>query len=337
MGGAHSSSVGQFNRLQQRQDQFMEEMRDQAQSTNNFQMTSIYMPQAIQPAINVQQLLSLLDLQPNDQPDDVVEQISERVRADRDFIVFFGRSLSHHRLSRISFVMQNHLFQDWFKSMKSQTLVVYGMDTSFDVLETVSPVSFMCAILSQTVSRRDYTYPLNVFCRLHMDLVDPMQGANGLLRSLTAQVILAIINVQQQQLDLSFLGPTEVEAIRAKDLGWLCLLFEKLLQHIGVGIVFCIIDAVSCFESEPYVAEMHTVMQFLNSLVEAVEASQSGLVFKLMVTSPIVSQYCRDWFPNRVELYAPGAGLIEGQEVNNLGLFTDSQSGSSGEMAFASF
>ena len=314
----------------------MDIMRNNPQNLNYLNVTTNFMFQAMQPKISVPQLIALLDLELLDPSVDPVERALERIRAERDFVVFFGRALSPHRQSGISFIMQNPQFQDWFKSMTSQTLVINGMDMSSDPAEMVSPLSYMSAMLLQTISRLNYAYPLAFFCRLHSDPEDRLQGGSGMMRSLIAQVVLALANTQQHP-DLSFLGYLEIEAIQAKDPSALCRLFEELLKRIGVGIVFCMLDGVSWFENEPHLAGIYVIMQFLNSLVGAIEASKSGLVFKLLVTSPITSQYCKDWFPNRVELYTPGTTLMDGQEFNDMTMLMASQNILSGGMVFSPF
>jgi hypothetical protein len=299
-------------------------------------ITTIFMPQVVQPTITVQQLLAILDLVPLNPSTDAKEQVLERIRAERDFVSFFGTTLSPHRQSRISFLMQNPKFQDWFKSMTSQTLVINGMDMASQQNEMVSPLSYMCVMLSQTVSQLWHAYPLAFFCRLHSDPDDRLQGASGLMRSLIAQIVLALADTPER-LELGFLSYSDMEAIRTGDVTTLCVLFEELLKRVGVATIFCMLDGIAWFENETHVKGMHMAMQFLNSFVEAVEASSSGLVFKLLVASPIMSEYCKDWFPNRVELRMPGAFLMDDQGFNDMRMLLASQNILSPGMAFSPF
>ena len=57
------------------------------------------------------------------------------------------------------------------------------------------------------------------------------------------------------------------------------------------------IDGISWYETEARNKDMHIVMPFLQSLVEAVEENGNGLILKLLVTSPILSQFAHGWFP----------------------------------------
>jgi hypothetical protein len=114
--------------------------------------------------------------------------------------------------------------------------------------------------------------------------------------------------------DLPWVGVVQAEALRRGDLDALCMVFDGLVKQIGVGVVVCMVDWVAWFEREPAFLEgLHTVMSYLNSLVEAVEGSQTGLAFKLLVTNPVTSQFVRDWFPGQEELYLPGGMLMGAQ------------------------
>lgn len=53
-------------------------------------------------------------------------------------------------------------------------------------------------------------------------------------------------------------------------------------------------------------------MRFLNSLVEDVGASRTGLVLKLMITSPGMSRYCKEWFPTAAEVSAMHGSMLSG-------------------------
>ncbi|KAK5991555.1 hypothetical protein PT974_09839 [Cladobotryum mycophilum] len=287
---------------------------------NMFNIGNLLMYQQAPLTVTILQLLALLSLEHLNPSDNYLEQKLERIRAEHDFVIFHGRQLNPQHQAAVTFVMQNPLFQEWFKSMASQTLVVHGMDSNFNPAEMVSPFSYMCAMLAQTTGRHNHLHPLAYFCRLHLDTRDAAQGPNGMIRSLATQVLLALASMHQNP-GLSFIGYAEIQAIQAQDLPSLCRLFEELLKRVWVGIIFCMLDETPWFESDTYVSGMHAVMQFLNSLVEAVERSQSGLVFKLIITNPLTSQYCQNWFPNRVEIFAPASGLLEGQGFNTLSMF----------------
>ncbi|PNP59063.1 hypothetical protein THARTR1_01311 [Trichoderma harzianum] len=309
-----------FDMLEERQRSWIEASKRDLQNVNYVNFTAIVMPQCMQQAITIPQLLALLNQQPHGSSEYPFEQTLERIRVERDFVLFLGRSLSPSRQATISFVMQNSQFQQWFKSMNSQTLIIHSMDLDFGLSEIVSPLSYMCAMLSQATAIRIHSYPLAFFCRLHIDSEDKARGAKGMLRSLTAQVLIALAHTQQHP-DLSFLGYVELQAIQAQDLPSMCRLFEELLKRIRTGVILCILDGSAWFENEGHASDMHVVMQFFNSLVEAIEKSHSGLIFKILLTNALMSQYWRDWFPNGMELCTPASGVMEGITFSSLAMF----------------
>ncbi|RYP76892.1 hypothetical protein DL771_001445 [Monosporascus sp. 5C6A] len=337
----------QINRLEERQrNWYLQAMQSQTDNLSSFNLATVYMPMAPQqPAFTIPHLLALLGFSCPDcsLSTDAVDKFitatiasatQDLLQADQNFNLFFGRGLSPQRQAILSFATQSHQFRTWFRSMASGVLIIHGMEanmsTPADSLPTgmVSATSYLCALLSQTVSRLSDSgraYPLSFFCRLHgattnsttrtMDSDGRFQGPCGMMRFLIAQVALVLATNMEAHdgVDLSAIGGAEAEAIQNGDLNALCLLFDHLLKQVGVGVVVCMLDWVSWFERDPFLGGMHTVMHYFNSLVHAVEESQTGLVFKLLVTSPLTTQFARDWFPRQEELYLPGGMLMGGQ------------------------
>lgn len=262
--------------------------------------------------ITIQQLLTVLDtgsVQPGSQPR---ESPSDLIARDHDLVSSFGKTLNPIRQERIATIMGDPQFQSWFKSGYSQTLIINGMEMDSHWQESVSPMSYMCSLLSDTLSRihSGSAKSLNFYCGLHSMPGDSVEGVNGMLRSIITQLLLAY----GQRINLSFLDLSAVQELQNRNIQQLCLLLESLLGGIGIGIVFVMIDGISWYEGEVRMEETARVMRFLNSLVEAVEASQTGLVLKLMVTSPVMSQYSREWFPAAVEIFMQGGMLLEGTQ-----------------------
>lgn len=196
----------------------------------------------------------------------------------------------------------------------------------------VVPVtSHFCALLLGGLARLadgdggGGVYPVGFYCRLHGGgghgggggggSEEGFDGPAGMMRFLIAQVVLLLATRRAELgVDLWHVGVAEAEALRRRDLDALCLVFDGLVKQIGVGVVVCVVDWVAWFEPEPEFLEgLHTVMLYLNSLVRAVEQSQTGLVFKLLITNPTTSQFTRDWFPGQEELYLSGSMLMSAQ------------------------
>lgn len=267
-----------------------------AQQNQNFATNVIFMP-----IITIEQLLDILDaglVRPDSRPQ---ESILDTIRQDRDSVFHFGRSLlPPSRQEGIATIMQDSHFQSWIKSAGSQTLVINGMEMDSHWQETISPISYMCYLLSETLSggHSATATSLSFYCGLHSTPGDKIEGAGGMLRSITTQLLLA----HGQTISLSFLDLSTIQSLQNHNIHGLCFLLEHLLAGIGAGIVTMMIDGISWYESDARLQETTTVMRFLNSLVEAIEARQSGLVLKLMVTSPTMSRYSREWFPAAAEV-----------------------------------
>lgn len=200
-----------------------------------------------------------------------------------------GRAMMAEKQARAAMLMQNAQFQKWLKSNQSSCLVVNGMDNHGDE-SVVSPMTYFSGIFSQTLAKHGYALPLSFFCGQHASRGDPMAGAQGMLRSLSAQLLaaygdrigLAFIN------DKSFLDVGRIER--------LCELFRGLLTGVGEGAIFCILDGVSWFESSTRIEELATAMVLLRTLTEEINESGASLVLKVLLLNPVSSSHAHKWF-----------------------------------------
>ena len=284
----------------------------------------IFMPASSTISITIQQLHDTLDagfVRLDSRPR---ESISNTVARDRDLVFHFGRNLDLNRQEGIATIMQDPQFQSWIKSAHSHTLIINGMEMDSHWQESVSPISFMCYLLSEILSsgHSAAAKPLIYYCGLHSMPGDIIEGSTGIIRSIITQLLLA----HDPKTTLSFPDFSTIQRLQNHDIHELCSLLHRLLSGIGVGIVTIMIDGISWYESESRLQETATVMRFLNSLVENVEAGRTGLVLKLMVTSPGMSRYCKDWFPAAAEVSAMhGSMLLGGGGLPGVGGFDEFQ------------
>lgn len=269
-------------------------------------------------AISLEQILMTLRLSDAGSGMSAFDQVIDRINAERDLIFYLSTRISPSRRSWIPAMLRNPIFDHWFQSPRSSTLVVTGMDLGVTPDEPASPWSYVCAMLAKSASTMPNFAPIAFFCRLHMDPDDQLTGAAGLIRSLTAQLALQVNEAQST----SFVGldPATLQGAAVNDLFWLCKVFDQILENQarrGPKVVFCMIDGVSFFETDYHLPGTNHVMQFLRSVVDAVNASQSGLVFKLLITSPRMSEHCARWFPNRVDLTVSGNMTAGSRELGD--------------------
>ena len=237
-------------------------------------------PQISQPFVDAYQLLDVLQINPSTPPQDI------------ESALYTGQAMPPGQQARTAALMQHLQFQAWLKSGQSLSLVVNGMDTQAD--ETLSsPMTYCTALLSHTFKRMNVAVPLTHLCGQHTSPDDPLEGAQGLLRALICQVIVAY----EHNLDLSFINYTFLKSIKAQDIGALCELFRGLLVSITQSVIFCIVDGISWFETRAKIRELQVTMLFLRDLTNEIEIFGGDLTFKFLITSAGESQYASEWFP----------------------------------------
>jgi len=250
--------------------------------------------------VDVNQLLLALNIVIPKAFSNYTDQIVDIISTERDWVFYSGRTLPIQSQSRITTIVQDPRFQTWFNNASSQVLTVVGMDLDAVPGEVVSVLSYLSIVLMRNLSESQFTHPIGFFCRIHMDLGDPLSGAVGMIRSLIAQLVLSLH--ETNTLDLTFLTEADLVTIATCDLFTLCSLFDEILKRVQTGLIVCMIDGANFFRSELHLPAMHCVMHFLNSVVAEVGRNNLGIVFKLLVTSPMGGEYFADWFPYRIEL-----------------------------------
>ena len=334
-----SPSPGHIQRLEERQRNFHLQALQATPHSNTTCLNLVYLPNnnPPQPTLTIPSLLDLLNFQPNPHSPSTITPL-DPLATDQTLALLLGRAaLPPQQQSLLHFATNSHQFQTWFHSLSSRVLSIHGMDTTAASAmpgawsSVVPATSYFCALLMQNLARLadgvggegGRVYPVGFYCRFHGGGgygghdgdEGGFDGPVGMMRFLVAQVVMLLATRRGELgVDLSHVGVAEAEALGRGDLDALCLVFDGLVKQIGVGVVVCVVDWVAWFEREPAFLEgLHTVMLYLNSLVQAVEQSQTGLVFKLLVANPMTSQFVRDWFPGQEELYLPEGMLMGAQ------------------------
>ncbi|KAM7188377.1 adenosine trna methylthiotransferase [Naviculisporaceae sp. PSN 640] len=300
--------------------------------------------------IGIHPILQSLNLV-NADSHDIAGQIIEQTRTERELIIYHGHHLPQRATRTLTTVLQDPRFTSWFNpSSGSSALFVKGSDV--DALNTrghgasVSSFSYMAAMLAGTFTDIPSIYTASFFCHLHADPTstnDPLLGPSGLLRSLIGQLILQHPNpnlISHYLSSTASHGLTQLHnfllAIQHGEIPSLCTLFDTILNSFthptitshGTSVIICTIDSASFFETEYHIAQMDHVMRYLDSLVSAVSLANgrgaTGLVLKLLITSPAGLERGRQWFPYAVDINVSGGmgsgellGGIEGLEANS--------------------
>jgi hypothetical protein len=263
----------------------------------------VHVPLPRQSIINSQNLLQLLQNNPQDLYRPI--SIQDSLTHDTVLAITYGSALSPHRQSRTASILQNPYFQHWFQAPYSSTLIINGMEFDVDHNSSVSPLTYLCVLLSQTISTQNMALPLTFFCAQHATPGDALEGAAGLLRTLCGKLLL----FAGESIDLSFISDFNMlQAISTQNITRLCYLLEGLVQAtVPISkqsplVIFCLIDSISYFETQARIGAMDIMMPFLQSMVEATAKGDKGVVFKLLVTAEGCSDYWWKWFPRECEL-----------------------------------
>jgi hypothetical protein len=209
---------------------------------------------------------------------------------------------------------------------------VVAIDGHFDHTQIgkVSPLSYVCAMLSQALRQQSQLYAasfgsgsptslqpekgaprsviLEYFCALHTAGDDDLRGPQGLIRCLTTQLILSLVANKwighAEAVHLPHLRNGEEELLAQQNLDAVCRLFTGLIRLVPHDVpIYCLVDGWSAYEREELWQAEYDVV--LSAFREAADASNpdDGANFKLLLTSPTACRWLGDF-------------LIPGQKVS---------------------
>lgn len=204
-------------------------------------------PQASSPALifNLDQLLTVL-----------CNDVETRSHAKNLYSVLEQYHIfSDKALAQAAYLSEISEFRHWLLARDSYSLLVDG-HCSENMSQGTSPLSVFCATLVQSLldippCLADMV--LYFFCGQHIDDNGPLPGPQGLLRSLTAQIILGL---ESRHIipSLNFLRdlPGLASNYRPKDIDIRTVgrVFSGLISQLPPGTtVHCIIEDISAFET----------------------------------------------------------------------------------------
>lgn len=186
--------------------------------------------------------------------------------------------------------------KQWLHALSSSVVLVEGCGTRPQA-GRVAPLSHVCATFIQILNNsggaegdsKTTKTTLFFFCGQHVMEKDSLQGPQGLMRSLLAQLILTLVqnNWVQDSTPIKLLhkqgfGAQELENFSLQDV---CQLFHQLLSSVPSGsTVFALVDGISYFEhSEVWRGEFELV---IGCLARITADDELGRMFKLLLTSP---------------------------------------------------
>ncbi|KAM7201200.1 hypothetical protein V8F20_004946 [Naviculisporaceae sp. PSN 640] len=217
---------------------------------------------------------------------------------DEVIILKRGRDLPDEALARTASMVRTRELQNLLHSPEPGAVLVDGCADKAQIAR-ISPVSFVCAGLSQTL-RQNLTPVLVFFCGRHVggDPNDDLEGPQGLVRGLLSQLVLLLVqngwmgDAENIALPISLsASPTatagdELYSEETTILGVpdLCQLFHSLLGLIPMNTaIFCIVDGMTYYARENWRGDYDLVLAMFGDIVTD---SNLGCLFKVLLTSP---------------------------------------------------
>jgi len=193
-------------------------------------------------------------------------------------------------------------FREWLCTDDSSALFIEGGP----VLDFYGHASLplMSCLAIKYLEGKEPAVAIYHFCKRHLSPKDPIQGPQGMMRSLICQ----ILRLFQSQVDLGFTsGGRYREQLESHNLHILCDCFAQVVKQLPVEtVLFCIIDSIDRFERHEWADDCRYMIRELQDILHEYEC---GPVFKLLVTSPTRSRYIKGTFTARDRLLLSGDGF----------------------------
>ncbi|KAJ9616703.1 hypothetical protein H2200_000422 [Cladophialophora chaetospira] len=195
-------------------------------------------------------------------------------------------------------VFEGAKFKEWLSADVSDALLIEG-GPALATHGRFASLSLTSCLAIECLDDKDPAATIFHFCRRHTFSKDPLQGPQGLMRSLICQVL----RLFQNEIKLGFTATTfrrYQEQLESYNLQTLCDCFAKVVRQLPREMVlFCIIDGIDSFEKHDWAESCRFMIRELQDILYEYEC---GPVFKLLVTSPVRSRHVGDTFHSRYRL-----------------------------------
>jgi hypothetical protein len=237
---------------------------------------------AIGNSITIKTLLKTLDIN------------LQTVQDDTEYCLALGFTQSEDFRNRALWVLQSSKFGDFVAAAdESKLLLVNG---NHDAAQFISPLSHVCAKVTDLLSVSDEVFCLTYFCSRHTDQWrEPRADATELIASLTVQLLTQVKRRKKAQgfsLDLSFLSFEDHCAVQAGDIKATFNVFQAVVKQLPKGtVIFCFIDGLSAYENSDRRGDTNRLMQMILKLIKR----SRSVVFRCMVTFPGRGSFTDVW------------------------------------------
>lgn len=249
----------------------MQSYKDRAIKENQDSKPKAYISQA--------ELLLLLDF------DTTSEQDKSQTLASQtpafEIVLRAGFAMDREEQIRAEWLMANKDISHWFRSARPRTRLINGNHN----LDRITPLSFFCAMLVQSLKPIEPVIVLSHFCGLHTageDLAEEQPGSSGLIRSLLTQLL-----EQWRFGEFTCLSQAFADQLKNKSPGILPhdqrhVLWELITALPPATPLFIIIDGINFYEIDAFSAETKKMIKELNGLLSN---SKVKSLIKILVTN----------------------------------------------------
>ncbi|KAF5572063.1 hypothetical protein FPANT_13377 [Fusarium pseudoanthophilum] len=201
-------------------------------------------------------------------------------------ILSFNYQVSGNERARVAAMLRHDRFQTFMRETQTSTRLLVNGRGDLSAREGVSPFSVVMAEMAR-MSNTGLTgsapvFILKYFCSEHQPShpSDPLASAVGMMASILGQLICQMTD-KGLAVDLSFISDSKWRKLERLELQTLCTVFKRVVDQIPQGgVVLCIIDEVSVYETSRLGEETEIAVKKLGQL-----AHQGRYpVFKLLVT-----------------------------------------------------
>ncbi|KAJ2993127.1 hypothetical protein NUW58_g1940 [Xylaria curta] len=229
------------------------------------------------------------------------EVVSQKTTTER--VLRAGYSMGTDKQARAKWLMvdETNAVGEWFKSKHSGAILVNGNSC----VEMISPLSFFCAMLIQSLKSLEQIIVLNHLCGLHTlkeGLGNELRGSFGLLKNLTSQLV-----AQWHSDELSCLSEEYVSAIKNEEQNMsfkhLWRLFQTLVQALPpMTPLFIFIDGISYYETEEFAPGTE---KLLEAIMQLLESDRTKAMVKVFVSSAHRAMGIKKLFRENETLWIP--------------------------------
>ncbi|KAL2830420.1 hypothetical protein BJY01DRAFT_254640 [Aspergillus pseudoustus] len=223
---------------------------------------------------------------------------------DLDYLLREGGAFSNAPQTQIQAQQLLHLprFRTWLSSVKPDMLLVHG---NFNTCSRITPLSYLCAHLSLSLSNTREYIVLHFFCGQHDSRRDPLRGPQGLLRSFITQLFYTA-----GPFNHDFISTRDFSmGIESHDVKDLCVTFRELVGQLPLNQrVFCFIENIMWFEDRDLMQDLEDLLHILDRLTHD-EYLKS--IFKVLITSGTARCQIENGIPPQDQVHLiPGSDRV---------------------------